>query len=198
LEEESALLRATQAIAPPPRIPLDFRLTEEELRLRDTRKTLERLTNVVADLVEDETMNSAVDLVANKLKEDEIMLAAANKQKDGDNQSSSSEKDEASEDTLIDMTENVNEEGLFRLNFNAEQNFLKELEERSKFGLLDTLEDTHVAFRTLLGEEDIDGKEDMFIPHSLTVNLAYKFFQRIDPFNVMIKIYEKKQDEMMK
>ncbi len=191
-------MRATQAIAPPPRIPLDFRLTEEELRLRDTRKTLERLTNVVADLVEDETMNSAVDLVANKLKEDEIMLAAANKQKDGDNQSSSSEKDEASEDTLIDMTENVNEEGLFRLNFNAEQNFLKELEERSKFGLLDTLEDTHVAFRTLLGEEDIDGKEDMFIPHSLTVNLAYKFFQRIDPFNVMIKIYEKKQDEMMK
>ena len=37
----------------------------------------------------------------------------------------------------------------------------------------------------------------MFIPHSFTVNLAYMFFQRIDPFNVMIKNYEEKQNEMM-
>ncbi len=63
-------------------------------------------------------------------------------------------------------------------------------------GLLDTLEDTHVAFRTIL-EQDIDGSEDMYIPHSFTVNLAYMFFQRVDPFNVMIKNYEEKQKEMM-
>jgi hypothetical protein len=145
LEEEGALLRATQAMAPPLRIPLDLRLTEEELRLRETRTVLERLSNVVADIVEDENLNAAVDLIKDKLDEDE-----ASEQKDSENQSSSSEKDEASEDTLIDMTENVNEEGLFRPNFNAEHSFLKELEERSKFGLLDTLEDTHVAFRTIL------------------------------------------------
>jgi hypothetical protein len=52
------------------------------------------------------------------------------------------------------MTENENEEELFHPNFEAEQNFLNELEERSQLGLLDTLEDTHVAFRTLL-EQDI-------------------------------------------
>ncbi len=94
------------------------------------------------------------------------------------------------------MTGNENEEEVFRPNFDAEQKFLNELEERSKLGLLDTLEDTNVAFRTLLGE-DIDGREDMYIPHSFTVNLAYLFFQRIDPFNVMIKNYEEKQNEMM-
>jgi hypothetical protein len=92
-----------------------------------------------------------------------------------------------SEQQLIDMTENANEE-VFRPNLDAEQNFLNELEERHKLGLLDTLDDTNVAFCILLGEEDIDGKDDMYIPHSFTVNLAFLFFQRLDPFNVMIKI----------
>jgi hypothetical protein len=153
-------------------------------------------------------------LVANKLNEDGIMQAAADKEKDRGNQDSSSGKEEASlpnegqsnpgyaplpasEQQHIDMTENENEEEVFRPNFDGEQNFLNELEERSKLGLLDTLEDTYVTFRTILGEEDIDGKEDMFIPHSFTVNLTYMFFQRIDPFNVMIKNYEEKQNEMM-
>jgi hypothetical protein len=93
------------------------------------------------------------------------------------------------------MTGNENEEEVLRPNL--EQNFLEELEERSKLGLLDTLEDTHVAFCTLLDISDIEGKEDIYIPHSFTVNLAYMFFQRIDPFNVMIKNYEAKQNEMM-
>jgi hypothetical protein len=71
LEEEGPLLRATQTVAPPPRIPLDLRLTEEEFRLRETRTVLERLSNVVADIVEDENLNAAVDLIKDKLDEDE-------------------------------------------------------------------------------------------------------------------------------
>jgi hypothetical protein len=86
LEEERARLRATQAMAPPLRIPLDLRLTEEELRRREMEKALEKLSHVVADLVENEDMNSAVDLVANKLKKNEIMQAAADKEKDRGNQ----------------------------------------------------------------------------------------------------------------
>jgi len=78
-----------------------------------------------------------------------------------------------------------------------EEDLLKELEQRSKLGLLDTLEDTRVAFHTLLGEGEIDGRVDMYIPHSFTINLAYMFFQRIDPFNVMIRNYEEKQNEML-
>ena len=139
LEEERARLRATQAMAPPPRIPLDLRLTEEELRLRETRRTLEseelrleetrrileRLSNVVADIVEDENLNAAVDLINNRLDEDE-----ASEQKDRENQNSSSGKEEAShpnegqsnpghaplpasEQQLIDMAGDENEESLF-------------------------------------------------------------------------------------
>ena len=37
----------------------------------------------------------------------------------------------------------------------------------------------------------------MYIPHSFTVHLAFAFFQRIDPFNLMIKHYEEIQEEMM-
>jgi hypothetical protein len=37
----------------------------------------------------------------------------------------------------------------------------------------------------------------MYVPHSLTVGLAHRFFQRTNPFNVMIKNYEEKQDQMM-
>jgi hypothetical protein len=137
LDDERTLLRATQSMAPPLCIPLDLRLTEEELRLRETRKVLENLSNVVTNILDDEDMNAAVDLIKDKLDEDE-----ASEQEDGEDQSSSSEDDEALEDTFIGMTE-------------EDENFLKELEERFKLGLLDTLEDTHVAFRTLL---DIRGR----------------------------------------
>jgi hypothetical protein len=78
-----------------------------------------------------------------------------------------------------------------------DENFLKELAKRSNLGLLDTLEDTHMAFRTLL---DIEGNlrmDESHTPHSFTVGLAHRFFQRTDPFNVMIKNYEEKQDAMM-
>ena len=59
-----------------------------------------------------------------------------------------------------------------------------------------TIDDTYMAFRTLLGET-IDGKEDMFIPHSFTINVVYLLFRRTDPFNLLIKNYEEKQDKMM-
>ena len=144
-------------MAPPPRIPLDLRLTEEELRLRETRGILERLSNVVADIVEDENLNTAVDLINNRLDEDE-----ASEQKDRENQDSSSGKEEAShpnegqsnpghaplpasEQQLNDMVRYENEESVFHPNFESEENFLKELEERSKLGLLDTLEDTYLC-----------------------------------------------------
>ena len=74
--------------------------------------------------------------------------------------------------------------------------FLHELHDRSKLGLLDTLEDMRVAFHTLL-DEDVDGKAVMYIPQSFPIHLAHMFFQRTDPFNVMVKNYEAKQDEMM-
>jgi hypothetical protein len=124
-------------------------------------------------------MNAAIDLIKDKLDEDE-----ASDQKDSEDQSSSSEDDEASEDTFIGMTE-------------EDKKFLKKMEERSKLGLLDTLEDTHVAFRTLLDITNDHGKDEMCVPHTFTVGLAHRFFQRTDPFNAMIKKYEEKQDEMM-
>ena len=70
----------------------------------------------------------------------------------------------------------------------SEEDLLNELEKRSKDGLLDTLEDTRVAFQTLLGDGVMDGETIMYIPHSYTINLAHMLFQRVDPFNVMIKI----------
>jgi hypothetical protein len=79
--------------------------------------------------------------------------ASAGTQSNGGNQSSSSEKDEAPSsptEQVIDVTDDVNEEELFHPNFDAEHNFLNELEERSKLGLFGNLEDTYVAFRTLL------------------------------------------------
>ncbi len=202
--------RTAQGIAPPLRIPLDLRLTDEKLRLRAMRENLEKLSNVVANLVEDESMNAAVDLLKVKPNEDEVMQAAAVLQKDGGNQSSSSGKEEADppnegqansdnalltafEQACIGLSEN---EEVCHPNLEAEEDFLNELENRSKLGLLDTLEDTYVAFRTLLGEV-IDGKEDMYIPHSFTINLTHLFFQRMDPFNVMIKNDDAKQNEMM-
>ncbi len=75
-------------------------MTEQELCRREIESTLERLSNVITDLTEDEDMNAAVDLIKDKLDEDE-----ASEQKDSEDQSSSSEDDEASEDTFIGMTE---------------------------------------------------------------------------------------------
>ncbi len=67
-------------MAPPPRIPLDLRLTEEEwIPSQGNEKNFGKAFQCGSDLVENENMNSTVDLVANKLKEDEIMQAAANK-----------------------------------------------------------------------------------------------------------------------
>jgi hypothetical protein len=66
-----------------------------------------------------------------------------------------------------------------------DENFLKELKERSKLGLLDTLEDTHVAFRTLLDITDDQGNGELYVPHSFTVSLAHRFIQRTDPFNII-------------
>jgi hypothetical protein len=54
-----------------------------------------------------------------------------------------------------------------------------------------------MAFSDLLGQPNVLGKDDMYIPHSFTVHLAFAFFQRIDPFNLMIKHYEDIQEEMM-
>ncbi len=140
---------------------------------------MEKPSDVVIDLEEEDNLNAAVDLIKDKLDEDQ-----ASEQKDSENQSFSSEDDEALEDTIIGMTE-------------GNENFFKELEERFKLGLLDTLEDTHEAFRTLLDITDVYGKDEIYVPRTFTVDLAYRFFQRTDPFNVMIKNYEEKQNEMM-
>ena len=96
LDDERTLLRATQAMAPPLRIPLDLRLTEEELRRREMEKTLEKLSHVVADLVEDEDMNAAVEHIKDRLNNDEAAQTIAGKQKDGEGQISSSGKEESS------------------------------------------------------------------------------------------------------
>ena len=54
-----------------------------------------------------------------------------------------------------------------------------------------------MAFSDLLWQPNVLGKDDMYIPHSFTVHLAFAFFQRIDPFNLMIKHYQDIQEEMM-
>ncbi len=137
-------MRATQAKAPPLRVPLDLRLTEEELSRREAviaeiesteieiESILERLSNAAAVLTKDIGTNAVLDLIQNNIDEDE-----ASEQKDGEDQSSSSDEDESSDDAPIGMTE-------------QDENFLKELAELSNLGLLDTLDDTHVAFRTLI------------------------------------------------
>ncbi len=133
---------------------------------------MERLSNVGAVLTEDIGINAVLDLIQNNIDENEAI-----EQKDGKDQSSSSDEDESSEDAPIGMTE-------------QDENFLKELAERSNLGLLDILEDTHMAFRTLL---DIEGNlrmDESYTPHSFTVGLAHRFFQRTDAFNVVIKNYE--------
>jgi hypothetical protein len=97
---------------------------------------------------------------------------------------------------VIDMTDDAVDEERVIPNLDAEQDLLAELAERHKLGLLETIDDTYMAFRTLLGET-IDGKEDMFIPHSFTINVVYLLFRRSDPFNLLVKNYEEKQDKMM-
>jgi hypothetical protein len=91
----------------------------------------------------------------------------------------------------------VSSPGVCRPDWDEDERLLKELEVRSKLGLLDTLQDTRVAFQTFLGENEINGRMDMYIPHSFTIHLAHMFFQRIDPFNVMIKNYEVKQNAIL-
>ena len=58
LEEERARLNVTQSSVPPPRIPLDLRLTEEELRRREARKAL-IIPNVDDDLMDNAEFNAA-------------------------------------------------------------------------------------------------------------------------------------------
>jgi hypothetical protein len=61
----------------------------------------------------------------------------------------------------------MTDEDVYFPNEEMEELFLAELElgKRVQLGLLDTVEDAEVAFRTILGE-NIDGKEDIYIPHS--------------------------------
>jgi hypothetical protein len=121
------------------------------------RENLERLSNVVADLVEDEEINAAVGLLKDKLNQDEIMQAVADKQKVGENQSCSSGKEEASlpnegpafEQACIDASEN---EEVFLPNLEAEEDFLAELQKRSKLGLLELLTILTWHFALFLGK----------------------------------------------
>ena len=92
--------------------------------------------------------------------------------------------DDANEEEFV-----ANEGESLRPNFEAEDQFLRELEERHRLGLLETIQDTYMAFSDLLGQPNVLGKDDMYIPHSFTVHLAFAFFQRIDPFNLIIKHY---------
>ena len=79
VEEERARLNATQSSAPPPRVPLDLRLTEEELRIRESRKALGRLTNLVSSVVNDESLKGTVDPMSSALRElNESLAVIAN------------------------------------------------------------------------------------------------------------------------
>jgi hypothetical protein len=156
LEEERALLRLTQAVVPPAHIPLDHRLVDEELRRMEDQiartlqanETVQAISNVDDNLMD----NTEFDAAATRFN------ASVGIQNNGENQSSSLEKDEAPlspTEQVIDMTVNKKEWSVFHpSSFNSDANFFKKLEERSKSGLLDTLEDTFIAFRIML-EQDI-------------------------------------------
>ena len=110
-----------------------------------------------------------------------------------DEEDEEDESESSSSSDASSSTEHISDrlEGIAR-----QEAFLLELHDRSKLGLLDTVEDMRVAFHTLL-DEDVNGKAVMYIPHSFSIHLAHMFFQRTDPFNVMVKNYEAKQNEMM-
>jgi hypothetical protein len=198
LEDEGALVRPTQTGATSARIPLDFRLTEEELRLREARKALERIINVVANVMNVESLSSTVypkscalrdlnkNLQAISNVDDDLMtneeakasatlfnanlgtLESSSAAKPLVNRGEGTEEDRARwvsfmkerdpssrSEPVIDVTGETNEGESVRPNFEAEMNFLRELDERHKLGLLDSIEDTYVAFRTILGEPDV-------------------------------------------
>jgi hypothetical protein len=218
LEVEKVLLRPTLAAETPSRIPLEHRLTEEELRLREARKALGRLTSLVSSVANDESLSSSVDPMARALRglneslqvianvNDDLMddteFDAAKARFNSVAQESSSaavpsvncgagtdedratwsaflNKDRAplaATGPVLDVTGNeeegnsssVSSPGVYRPDFDEDERLLTELEERSKLGLLDTLQDTRVAFQTLLGENEVNGEMDMYIPHSFT------------------------------
>jgi hypothetical protein len=69
LEVEGALLRPTLPVDPPSRIPLELRLTEEELRLREARKALGRITSLVSSVMNDESLRVTVDPMSSALRD---------------------------------------------------------------------------------------------------------------------------------
>jgi hypothetical protein len=232
-------------------------LTEEELRLREARKSLGKLTSLVSSVINNASLRVTVDPkfialsnlneslqgIANvnddlmdnaefnaaavrfnentqeslasvmpsvnsgaSTEEDRTRYSAFLKEQKASLSSSSAivTRDSAllngqkASESVVDMTSNDEEDDDGDASSpewhdpNSDQyeealrfeELLKELEQRSKLGLLDTLEDTRVAFNTLLGEGVLDGEAELYIPHSYTIQLAHMFFQRIDPFNV--------------
>ena len=61
LEEEKAPSKPTLSVDPPDRIPLDLRLTEEELRLREARESLGKLTSLVSSVMSIPSLGVTVD-----------------------------------------------------------------------------------------------------------------------------------------
>jgi hypothetical protein len=190
LEEERARLNVTQSSVPPSRIPLDLRLTEEELRRREASKS-SSIPNVDDDLMDGAEFNAAAGRFNDNTRESSasampsVNSGASTTEDIALYTAFLSEKKAALSPTnsVQDMTVNDGEEQLLLpqerirpiepINIMAQEEFLKELEERSKLGLLDTLEDTRVAFRTILDMSDEQEVEDTCIPHSFTINLAY-------------------------
>jgi hypothetical protein len=56
--EEKAPAKPTLSVDPPARIPLELRLTEEELRLRKARKSLGRLTSLVSSVMSNTSLSN--------------------------------------------------------------------------------------------------------------------------------------------
>ncbi len=69
LEVEDALLRPTLAADPPSRIPLELRLTEEELRLREAEKALGWITSLVSSIMNDESLRVTMDPMSSALRD---------------------------------------------------------------------------------------------------------------------------------
>ena len=195
LEEENAPAKPTLSVDPPARIPLDLRLTEEELRLREARASLGKLTSLVSSVMSNPSLRATVDpksIAINDLNESLERIAqepeasvmpsvimpsvntGASTNEDRSRYSaflkelkvaqtadsaivsrdSALMNEQKASESVVDMTNNEeegDEEGNPPLGIHTEEDLLNELEKRFKDGLLDTLEDTLVAFQTLLG-----------------------------------------------
>ena len=138
LEEERALLRLTQAVVPPAHIPLDHRLADEELRRTEDQiartlqanETLQALTNVDDDLMDDTEFDAAATRFNASVGTQESSSAA----KPSVNRGEGTEEDKAKwsaflneggaspalTEPVLDMTGNEDEESVFRPNFEGE------------------------------------------------------------------------------